>query len=329
MKTDQQYLEEHLGSLAKLGRKTRQVMDGEYNTFGSWTPLKLIVLKNYVDVYTKILFKKRLKRIPGRFRSTIFVDVFSGSGLNKIKYSPNRKARDTELQAWFPGSTIIAAEYASASSKFDEIIAIDNDAKKLQDLNLRMKSLSPTQAFTPLCGDAEDQLQSAVAKISEEKAHYLAFVDYEDIKSLRLDVLDSLLQERGDIFITILASGILRCFGKSLESDKDRGTLRRFLTDQVFEALEEKSLNGKLEISDIAKGVANKLHEHKDIVEWIPIRKGSTGYQYLMFFAVSRTGGGSPFVNMISGTKDRMSGITGDDVARVLPIVSGVQRQIC
>jgi len=328
-KKDEQYLEEHLETLTKLGTKSRQVMPQEYNTFGPWTPLKLIVLKNYVDVYTKILHRERLGSIGHGFKSKVFIDVFCGSGLNKIDYAPNRRAKDAQLHAWFPGSTLIASEYASHDSKFDEIISIDKDKRKLDALVSRMRALYASQPFLPLCGRAEDKLQEVGTKITQEKAHYLALVDYEDIKSLRLDILESLLKERGDVFVTILASGMLRCFGKSLESDNSRATLRRFLTGDVFDALESKALDGRLDISYLASEIASKFRQHKEIVEWIPIRKGSNGYQYLMFFAVSETSGGNPFVKMINGTKDRMSRISGENVAKILPVLSGVQRRIC
>jgi three-Cys-motif partner protein len=318
---NQQWLIEQLRRLHNIGEKCGNVCPEIFNEFNAWTPLKLICLMHYVDVYSKIMKKDR-------FRTKVFLDVFSGSGLNRISYNLSRQLKETTHHCWFPSSSIIAANWVTSDGKFNNIIAIDNNEQYLDSLQLRMSSIFPSQTFTKVPGNAEVELPKIVDEIINERSHYLAFVDYGDLRSVRLDILETLLKQRGDMFVTVLDKGIIRLFGQAQSEPDIQAMLKNAFGSDVYFNLLDKQVSGQLVTDDIVKAFCSWFRKYKEEVRWIPIRSGNSSYQYLLFFAVAKTKGGTSFIRVIDDLKKRMVDLSGKDVSKCLPIVCGNQKTL-
>ena len=97
-------------------KKISELEPKVYNEFQSWTPLKLILLNYVLEVCTLVIKKNSF------FKEKYFIDLFSGSGINKVKNKPD----------FIIGSSLIAA--LNFSDCYNEMIFCEKDPCHLKHL---------------------------------------------------------------------------------------------------------------------------------------------------------------------------------------------------
>ncbi len=293
-KTPYQSLRDGLARQIAWADASHQVVPHVFNQLHHWSGLKLYALQYYMWVYTSII-RNHLSRL--RKKEMAYVDILAGSGLNKI----------LEADDFLPGSTIIAGR--APSKPFDFILALENDADRSFALKRRLDQIRSPDSFEVIRYDADWHADTIINRLTERKAHYLAFVDYEGLGGFSWKSMTDLLKHDGDVFVTFLP-GWARVAGRAWEADIKR--LRFVVGDDLAEkAARAKSLDALL------NGYVKQIHEFRANVVDIPIRSGQT-YSYRLIFAARETAGGSPWMESVHKLRSNLSGLTADDVVRAI-----------
>lgn len=138
------------------------------NIFKGWTPLKLIGLSTFAGIYSSIL-RSQLKEA-----TLIYIDLFSGSGINKIKDSG-------EI---FVGSPLAFIDSVSNRHlTFDKMYFNDINPSYIEALNKRLKYLGKKDTFNWISEnyelfnlDCNEAIDTITKKINSFKfKNYLAF----------------------------------------------------------------------------------------------------------------------------------------------------------
>jgi len=280
----------------------RRVLPNVYNELHHWSGLKLYALQYYINVYTAILphYLARLRK-----KEMAYVDILAGAGLNHIQ-----EARD-----FLPGSSVVAAREPSRS--FDFILAVENDVDRSFALKRRLEEIRAPGSFEVIRYDADWHADTIINRLTERRAHYLAFVDYEGLGGFSWESMTELLQRDGDIFITFLP-GWARIAGRAWEADMDR--LRFVVGEELAErAVQANSLDVLLD------GYVEQIRQFRANVMDIPIRSGQA-YSYKLIFAAKETAGGSPWMGSVRQLRINLSALTADHVVRAMAEIRAAKK---
>lgn len=260
-------------------------------------------MKNYVDIYSRILDDERLHRLGYDGKS--YIDVFAGSGVNFIG----------DIRTPLGGSLPIAVKYSYPGRGFNHYHGIELNPEYANALNDRLRILTPPENFTVHVGESETLLPRIIHNVQQLNHHYLAFVDYEDLRGLSWDSLRLLLENDGDVWITYLHSQA-RTIGRSRFSEEDRRTLQRLLGFEISPQEDnlESCINRFIE----------QLRRYRPNVVRIVIDSGLS-YKYSLIFATRQTTGGSGYVNAVTSLKNRIEHVNGIFVERAIEIIEGRQ----
>ena len=297
---DYQWVKKHVGELMSFGAECRECQPGIANEFGPWTALKLCALKNYVDIYTRILDDARLARLG--FSGLAYLDVFAGSGVNLIG----------DHRTPLAGSSPIATKYPCAKQQFDRYYALEWDPGFCQALKGRMEALVPDGSFQLFQGDADKNIASALKDIEQRKLHYLAFVDYEGLKGFTWPSMEMLLKQKGDLWITFICPGFARVLGRARWSDADNATLERMLTPEVVQKSKD--------VYELADNFVAKIREYRPRTVGIDVRSGD-GYYYRLIYATRETYRGSSYVTAVENLKKRVEAVSGKFVQYAIDVM--------
>lgn len=306
--SDKEWVEQHCRALMDLGKECAKIRPEVSNRFGYLTILKLCALKNYVDIYTKILHDKRLERL--KLDGRAYLDVFAGSGLNLIG--------EGERTSPFPGSTPIATRFHHPDNRFHKYYAIELNEFYVNALTERLSRFVNPEDVNIVQGDADENLPKVVEDIEERNLHYLAFVDYEGAKGLSWESLKYLLEHKGDLWITFIPS-IARTLGRATWSDADRETLVRMLGEDVVDSSQN--------LKELYNNFLEKIRTYRERVVDIRVTSGGS-YHYQLIFATRRTSGESSYVSAVNNLKRRIEGISGRFIEIVLKIMKGEMKSL-
>ena len=301
-KTPYQSLRDGLEKQIAWADDARQVRSQVYNELHHWSGLKLYALQYYIKVYTDIL-PNHLRRLGKK--EMAYLDILAGAGLNHIQ----------EADDFLPGSTVIAA--SGPSKPFDFILAVENDADRSLALNQRLKKIRTAGSFEVIPYDADWNADTIISRLSERKAHYLAFVDYEGLGGFSWKSMTQLLEHDGDVFITFLP-GWARVAGRAWDADVDR---LRFV---VGEELADRAARAK-SLDVLLDGYVKQIRQFRANVMDIPIRSGQA-YSYKLIFAARETAGGSPWMASVRQLRTNLSTLTADDVVRAMAEIRAARK---
>ena len=79
--TDYDWMKKQLNYITELGKKLEQ--NGETNVYGAYTALKLISVSYYATIFAGVA--RHQNRINDGFDGAVYVDLFAGAGLVKIR----------------------------------------------------------------------------------------------------------------------------------------------------------------------------------------------------------------------------------------------------
>lgn len=118
--TEFELIKKKLEQLVNAGEELNHIHPRVYYEARKWTPLKLILLMVYVDMYSRIMVSRRDK---GLFpQKILYIDPLAGAGINKI--------RDTD--DIIAGSPIISVVFSADS--FNEYFFAESDLKRRKAL---------------------------------------------------------------------------------------------------------------------------------------------------------------------------------------------------
>ena len=293
-KTPYQSLRDGIEKQIAWADDAHRVVSHVYNELHHWSGLKLYALQYYINVYTAIL-PNHLTRL-GKHEMA-YVDILAGAGLNHIQ----------EANDFLPGSTVVAAR--GPSKPFDFILALENNVDRSFALKRRLEEIRPPDSFEVIRYDADWHADTIINRLTERRAHYLAFIDYEGLGGFSWESMTELLQHDGDVFITFLP-GWARVAGRAWDADVDR---LRFV---VGEELAERAARAK-SLDVLLDGYVKQIRQFRANVMDIPIRSGQA-YSYKLIFAARETAGRSPWIESVRQLRTNLSALTADDVVRAI-----------
>ena len=293
---------------------------------GSWTAIKLIALGYYTDMYS----------VAGSQMRRIYIDLFSGSGLTKIR----------ETGDLIPGSPIVALK--SARKPFEKVYLSDNDPAKIRQLeeiieivrnefdieteegNIHINCMDCSKAIEMIINDLEKELEQ-VQKNRQKPFMFLAFIDPTGFLPKWKDLI-RLLNYQGDLIINFQTfliprqipqktSGLMEFIGPFPGSKllKEKGPFPQGRCLQIAEELRE--------LYKKQLGVFGRSWVVRKKTEHITVGKGEGyggGYFYDLIFAARETSGGSKwFDSVLPGLKQKLEKETGTTMRWALDIVSG------
>lgn len=304
---DYQWVKKHVGQLMALGAECKQCQPTVANAFGPWTALKLCALKNYVDIYTRILHDSRLGRLD--FDGLAYLDVFAGSGVNLIG----------EHMTPLAGSSPIATRFHYKSQPFDRFYALEINPAYCSALQERMTKFVPQNAFKIMRGDADKNIGKAIEDLEKRKLHYLAFIDYEGMKGFSWESLEKLLQHNGDLWITFICPGFARVQGRARWSDADSVTLEKALSPEVVRKSND--------VWELADNFVARIRDYRPKVVEMDVRSGD-GYYYRLIYATRQTRGGSSYISSVEALKKRVESVSGRFVQLVVDVLENRRKDM-
>lgn len=236
-------------------------------TVGPQAICKLALFAYYVDVYTTI--------IKQRFPKAIYVDLFSGSGLTKIK-----STGDVVL-----GSAMIADRIPDEGKKFDKLFLVESDHESA----VALRTLLPRAKVIEKDVNTVDWSQEIEPEWRDVPA--LVVADPEGM-DLHWATIKPLLERWSDVIINFQVEGPMRVGSRAWNEPQYAPAMERIYGGPMWRSVANMSGDAALEL--YVKG----LQGYKDIVKWAKVR-GRASFHYYVIFAVKKTNGTQGWLDAI------------------------------
>ncbi len=280
---------------------------GVYNEFGFWTPLKLILLNYVFDICSMIINKFK----PSIFKKMYYVDLFAGSGINKIR----------ETTDFLIGSPLITS--LTHGDKYDKMFFCEKDDKYFLALKARIDYLRKDN-LDCLYGDCNINLDKILKILTEERNTYsFFFVDPFTIE-FSWNSMKKILDLRSDIVFTLMNKEIIRAIGyANLPKGKSMiAELNRFFGDDSW-----KKIKTYDDITDLY--IKNIKKERRDaVVLTVKIRSSKYGFSYDVIFITNKTKGDCPWIKAIETAKKEIENHSDEAVELALDIIKHGQKTL-
>lgn len=272
-----------------------------YNEFRHWTPLKLILLNYALDVCTMIINKS-----PS-FKKMYYVDLFAGSGINKIK----------EKEDFLIGSPLIAT--LKYSDKYTKMFFCENNSDYYGALKLRLEFLKK-ENLDLIPQDCNNCLDNILNEITNPRDYTFFFIDPYCME-FYWESMKKVLQTRSDIIFTFMSNEIKRALG-SAKKQKREFTITKFFGDKSWEKADDAEQLVEIYKENILKERSN------GIVRTIKIQSKEFGFCYHLFFITNKTSGKNPWLKAIESAKKEIENNSDLAVKSALDIVKKRQAEI-
>jgi len=242
------------------------------NEFNSWTPLKLVFLNYLLDVCAIVANK--------RYPLKNYIDLFAGSGLNKIK----NKHEDILI-----GSPFISLfnHYNKFTSFFfceKELILFETLKKRINLLEFKNANL--------LQLDCNEGIDKILKQINKNNFSYNFFF----IDPFNLDFswksMKKILSIRSDILLTFMSRASWRAFCTNEVTGYGYKSLTNLFGDDSW-----KQASNEKDLLEIYK--KNILKERRDAEMHSIYINSERGVAYNLLFITHKTKGGNPWMNPI------------------------------
>jgi three-Cys-motif partner protein len=228
---------------------------------------KLALFEYYVNVYTSI--------IKLNFPKAIYVDLFAGSGLTRIK-----STGDVVL-----GSALIADRIPKEGRKFDRMFLVESDPPSAEAL----RTLLPQAEVIEKDVNTVDWSEEIGSEWSDVPA--LVVADPEGM-DLHWATIKPLLERWSDVIINFQVEGPMRVGSRAWKEPQYAPAMDRIYGSQTWRAIEDSTSDAALKL------YVEGLEEYKDIVKWAKV-KGRASFHYYVIFAVRKTKGGQGWLDAI------------------------------
>lgn len=283
------WLRKQLMKLSAYTNELCEVSNVHYDAH-AWTPLKLIALMYWVDVYTKIISKQEKYA-----KNYWYLDLLAGPGTNLIK----------EAGAVVIGSPFIAIFFAQRP--FTKYIFIELDPRRVKALRRRVELLKDELLHSEVTVYASN-CNSIIRELPLEKAtHFLAFIDCEGL-DVNWSTCRRLLEKRGDVIIVFQTQSLNRTLGRAKQGLGDERKIRAFMGDDGWRNADN--------AEELLAIFMDKLRAYRSYVGHVKIRGR---YRYDIILACKK----GPYIRAWEYLKDRYSYLTDKDAELALRILKG------
>jgi len=259
----------------------------------SWTVLKLIFLKLYVEkIYVPIIRK--------RYTNMFYVDLFAGSGLDQFEQYKD---------ALIPGSPLISCIFPERG--FDHLYLVEKYGEFAEALRERMEFAYLPEKFSLFNCDANKIYTKIIEEIEENsRAHFLAFIDPYAFEIEWL-TLERLLKSkvRGDFIILFQANRIAQNVGGVLSGRiKNPRVLNAFFGDTVWiRFVQERRKKGEKITDAVLEYYTKKVtcsKRRESVVERIKVPLFRKPRCYFLIFVTNKTIRNNPWMEKVIELKE-------------------------
>jgi len=301
--TGMDWLKKHIGQLevtnSKFNEKIKNLLEIKpevYNEFQTWTPLKLVLLNYVLDVCTLIINKTSF------FDKKYYIDLFAGSGINKVKNSKND---------FLMGSPLIASlKYAD---KFNKLFFCENNKILSEALDLRLTALNNNKLkFIPQ--DCNSCLDNLIEEINLSNSYSFFFIDPNGIE-FSWESMKKVLNTKSDIMFTLMSSEIMRTVGLFNVKISNGNCLTSFYGNEIW-----KEIRNADEVAE--KYIKNIMDERPDsMIRVIKIKSQKYFFCYHLIFITNKTKKECPWLRAIDKVKGEIELNSDKSVEMALEIV--------
>lgn len=272
-----------------------------YNEFNEWTPLKLVLLNYALDVCTSI--------IKNYFDDKYYVDLFAGSGMNKMK---NKKD-------FLIGSPLIST--LKYRDKFSKLFFCENNLSLFDALKERMDYFKEQKlSVTPK--NCNDCLNDIIKEIDNNGSYSFFFIDPHCME-FNWESMKKVLNLRSDIVFTLMSGQIIRTVQLAKKYKECAGEgLNVFFGDESWKSIES--------TDDLVKVYSENIVKEKDdcIVKDIKIQSKKFNFVYHMLFITHKTKNGSPWLRALEKPKKEIESNSDKSVEMALELITKRQRTL-
>lgn len=313
--TGMEWLKKHISKLEVTSSKFNEeitniikINSGIYNKFHPWTPLKLVLLNYALDTCTTIVRKRKF------FHNKYYVDLFAGSGLNRIS-----KTND-----FFVGSPLVAS--LNYSEEYTSMFFCENKSDFAEALESRLKFLRKNK-FSVEKIDCNLYLNKILNILNEPNSYSFVFIDpyYTEFS---WDSMKKILKlKRGnfigrDIIFTFMSNNLQRYVGLAKKGKSKGLELTKFFGDESW-----KKADSIDELVEIYK--QNILKEKPDtVVRTIKVQSKKRGFCYHLFFITNKTKGKNPWLKSIDKAKSEIESNSDKSVEMALDLIKKRQMDL-
>ena len=306
--TDWEWVEEKLEELVGDAKiiKNKNPPTNLYNTF---TALKLIVIRYYALPFAQIVKSKKFAN------SAVYLDLFAGSGLTKIK--------DSNFEDFLPGSSICAAR----TKKFDYIVCVEKNKKRSVALRERLEQNMPSNKFTVICGDCNEEISKVIELIRSKCKDpiLLTFVDPEGME-IKFSTLEKISEEFPlcDFIVNVNSTGVARVEAKYKKGCSNvKNVLEEYYGKNIEEIMRDSEKRPEQRYEEIVK---KRLGKEKG--NSIKIRYSENGIAYYLLLYTRETRSGSRYTKIFDELEKRLKHIDRKNVMRLLETICKRQSKI-
>ncbi|MGQ5515691.1 three-Cys-motif partner protein TcmP [Halococcus saccharolyticus] len=286
------------------------VAPNQFNEFGPWSALKLILHAATTNMYTKV--------ISQHMDDFFYIDALAGSGVSVYG----------DQGDCFLGSPVIAAK--NATEPFTKMYFIENDPDKADALRRRldevfensMVDVTVPEAYQVYEGDANEQLREVVNDmwdIAYENPNGPSFNHFTFIDNQGLDVeWDDGIEKvaptpTGDLLINFPTSNIVR----TAHHTDSESAMNRFYGGNMWDTEEKNKQTLREKYCERLTGV----EKEKKVVA--NVDSGGRNYEYDMIYGTRETNRGSGYIDAVDYVRDFVEAVDGADVDEMLEVIRG------
>jgi len=311
--SDIERLKSKLKSLIKIGREISEKYPKSHYSAWKWTPLKLICLMYYVDMYSRIMSAKREEL---GLHQIIYIDPLAGSGTNFIRDTKDVIAGSVPISVVFSGNV------------FDTYFFAEKDDMMRIALQARLDILLQLQKNKCIvmedCNQLLDQLSRYMSHL-KDRIHYLMFIDCEGLEVKWKSLLE-VLRYPGDLIFVFQTREIME---QKIRWRNEEALTSFYGNEEWKNAKNEKDL---LNIyKEQIKAIETIDGRKREAIDALSIRSGREAdyYSYDIIFAAPATKSRNPwFWKLLPYLKQRITRYTGDAIKTALDILAGRSLQI-
>jgi len=274
-----------------------------FNKFNEWTPLKLILLNYTFYVCSTIVSKVSF------FKHKYYVDLFAGSGINKLKGK----------QDLIIGSPLIVSR-SNLSALYDEMIFCEKDPILSEALSLRLDFLKKRN-LTVMPKEYESCLDEILKKLNQRDTYSFLFID-PDCMEFKWEDMKKVLGTRSDVIFNFMTTQIWRSVGL-VSTEKSQG---KHITDMFGDEFWKLA---KTEEDLVAIYRQNILQVRKEApVRIIKVQSKKFNFSYHLLFITNKTSGGNQWLRAIDKAKQEIEANSDKAVMSALDLVKKRQTDL-
>lgn len=305
------WIEKRIETLTESSDKVFDVRPDIYNSFNTWSALKLILHSATVNMYTTVA--------SDHFDDLFYIDALAGSGVSEYG--------DEQC---FLGSPIIAAK--AATEPFTKMYFVEGDLKKKRALEERLEfafdnpdiDLQKPQDYEVYQGDVNEKIGDIISDVWEVAGpnynfNYLGFIDNQGL-DFNWESMEEIGELTGDLLVNYpAAQGV----GLNFNIGESRDAMKTFFGKDMWDE-EPKEREHYKEV------YMKRMEEQLDLAEQVSVKvdSGFKSYYYDMIYGTRETAGGSGYVDAIRHVKDFIEAVDGGTVEEILEVLHGDQAAV-